>query len=123
LHFFQTSLDYNSPISCFLPSQGYQTWTTMASFFRWDEDLQTNLDLPELTLLWTPCPGWPWTIICPISASKVVRITDVKHWCQWDISIVGACLLLFLKNFCRNSKAELLWNRIIAPILSQFLIG
>jgi hypothetical protein len=26
------------------------------------------------------CPGWPWTTIVPISASKVARITDVSHW-------------------------------------------
>jgi hypothetical protein len=24
---------------------------------------------------WTICPGWPWTVILPISASQIPRIT------------------------------------------------
>jgi hypothetical protein len=27
----------------------------------------------------TICPGWPQTMILPISASQVARITDVSH--------------------------------------------
>jgi hypothetical protein len=29
---------------------------------------------------WTSCPGWPWTVILPISASPVTRTTSVSHW-------------------------------------------
>jgi hypothetical protein len=29
----------------------------------------------------TICPGWPQTEILQISASQVVRITSVSHWC------------------------------------------
>jgi hypothetical protein len=28
----------------------------------------------------TICPGWPQTMILPISASQVARITSVSHW-------------------------------------------
>jgi hypothetical protein len=31
-------------------------------------------------VLRTVCPGWPWTMILSISASKVVIITGVNHW-------------------------------------------
>jgi hypothetical protein len=30
---------------------------------------------------WTIYPGWPWTLILPISASQVARITGVSHQC------------------------------------------
>jgi hypothetical protein len=29
--------------------------------------------------LWTICPGWPRTLILPISASQVARITDYRY--------------------------------------------
>jgi hypothetical protein len=28
------------------------------------------------------CPGWPGTLILPISASQVARVADVSYWCQ-----------------------------------------
>jgi hypothetical protein len=27
------------------------------------------------------CPGWPQTLILPITASQVARITDMSNWC------------------------------------------
>jgi hypothetical protein len=30
---------------------------------------------------WTICLGWLWTPIFPVSASQVVRITGICHWC------------------------------------------
>jgi hypothetical protein len=29
--------------------------------------------------LWTICPGWPQTLILPISDSQIARITGVSH--------------------------------------------
>jgi hypothetical protein len=29
------------------------------------------------------CLGCPWTLILPISASQVVRITGISHWCPF----------------------------------------
>jgi hypothetical protein len=33
-----------------------------------------------LWLFWMSCPGWPWTMILPISASRAARIIDMSIW-------------------------------------------
>jgi hypothetical protein len=37
------------------------------------------------SVLWTICPCWPQTLILPISASQVARITGVGHWCLTNV--------------------------------------
>jgi hypothetical protein len=34
----------------------------------------------ENGISWIICQGWPWSMILPISASQVARITGVSHW-------------------------------------------
>jgi hypothetical protein len=35
----------------------------------------------EMGVSWTICLDWPWTLILPISAPQVARITGVRlHW-------------------------------------------
>jgi hypothetical protein len=38
---------------------------------------------------WTICPGWPQTLILPISVSQVARITGVSCWCLAPLSTFG----------------------------------
>jgi hypothetical protein len=66
-------------------------------------------------VLWTICPGWPPTVILPISASQVARIVSLSHhlWASelqfnfWTFLVVGTmtfhvagreCELLFLHH-------------------------
>jgi hypothetical protein len=43
-------------------------------------------------VLWTICRGWPWTMILPMLASQVGRITGVSHQCSAH--------LIFFFSFC-----------------------
>jgi hypothetical protein len=43
-------------------------------------------------VLWTICPGWPWKVILPMSASHVARLTSLSHWCP------ALALLIFVTN-------------------------
>jgi hypothetical protein len=44
---------------------------------------QTQIFLIDLDgISWTFCPGCPWTMILPISACQIARITGVSH-CVW----------------------------------------
>jgi hypothetical protein len=72
----------------------------MFIFFKWDWGLNAgfytckagSLSLKSLLqsicpgnfgdgVLWTICLSWPWTMILPISASEVARITCMSHQC------------------------------------------
>jgi hypothetical protein len=43
--------------------------------------LQFALVVLEMESLESICPGWPRTLILPISAFQVARIPGVSHWC------------------------------------------
>jgi hypothetical protein len=40
-----------------------------------------SLVILEMGVSWTICPIWPQTLILPMSASQVARITGVNHQC------------------------------------------
>jgi hypothetical protein len=42
-------------------------------------------------VLRTVCPGWPWTLILPISASQAARITGMSHQCLADFFYFCKC--------------------------------
>jgi hypothetical protein len=76
----------------------------------------------EMGLSQSITPGYPWTVILPISASQVARITGVNHW-----STVSFLLFFFLTNrvmyFCLGQSGpqfcylllQCRWNDICAP--------
>jgi hypothetical protein len=64
-------------------------------------------------ILWTICPGWPWTEILPISASQVARITDINHSAQVSISVFSfflcAVLGFKLRASCLLGRCSTTW--------------
>jgi hypothetical protein len=64
--FSQACLDL-SPVSVFPPMTGMT-----------GECRYTQL-LVEMRVSWSFCPNWPWTVILPISAFQVSRITGISH--------------------------------------------
>jgi hypothetical protein len=64
----------------------------------------------EMGVPWTICPGWPWTVILPISTSQVARITGVSHchsvWLHVLTYVHTYSNMLLVKLLCSGYKSK-----------------
>jgi hypothetical protein len=55
---------------------------------------------------WTPCPGCPWTMSLPISASQISRITGMSH--QAQVLIFGGSGI-WTQDLCLLGRHSTAW--------------
>jgi hypothetical protein len=70
---------------------------------------------------WTICLGWPWTVILPISASQVAKITGVSHLClirTWVFAQAHLEPLILLS--CWDYSSESLFLTLSLFLLSHW---
>jgi hypothetical protein len=78
--------------------------------------------ISEMGVSWTICLGLPWTVILPISAWQVARITGMSHQCPAPFCFLNKTDLILMENvFKSKSEREikylfffLLWKGIFS---------
>jgi hypothetical protein len=80
----------------------------------------------EMGFSWTICPGWPWIVILPISASEVAEMTGMSHQHLAQVSSLKWTVKLLIDTTANRSfipltlQGEYINERQVSP-LSEFI--
>jgi hypothetical protein len=75
-----------------------EPWSSCSQLFVWDDRCVSPL-CPVIGWDWvlkTICSGWPQTVILPISASQVARITGLSHWCPTFVYVYACDICVYI---------------------------